>query len=57
MYLADSGKSRNVTSIASVSGGSLINGAVAESVDYHTTDAAGSDETGRLGIVRRDAAD
>jgi hypothetical protein len=30
MYLVDSGKSRNVTSIASVSGDSLTNGAVAQ---------------------------
>ncbi|MDH4346170.1 MAG: hypothetical protein OEW31_07540, partial [Thermoleophilia bacterium] len=34
LYLADAGKSREVTSVASVSGGSLTNGYVAQSVDY-----------------------
>jgi hypothetical protein len=39
LYLADSGKSREVESIASVSGGSLTNGYVAQSVDFRTTDS------------------
>jgi hypothetical protein len=34
LYLADAGKNRSVTSVASVSGGSLTNGYVAQSVDY-----------------------
>src|SRR6266511_1924957 len=34
VYLADAGKGPDVTSIASVSGGSLTNGFVAQSVDY-----------------------
>jgi predicted acylesterase/phospholipase RssA len=34
MYLVDARKSRDVTSIASVSGGSLTNGFVAQSVDF-----------------------
>lgn len=37
LYLADAGKGKNVISIASVSGGSLANGAVAQSIDF--TDA------------------
>lgn len=34
LYLVDAGKHRSVTSVASVSGGSLTNGYVAQSVDY-----------------------
>lgn len=34
LYLAEAGKSREVTSMASVSGGSLANGVVAQSLDY-----------------------
>jgi predicted acylesterase/phospholipase RssA len=34
LYLADAGKNRDVTSISSVSGGSLTNGYVAQSGDY-----------------------
>src|SRR6266498_2920976 len=37
LYLVDSGKSREITSIASVSGGSLANGFVAQSVDLSRT--------------------
>lgn len=40
LYLVDAGKGREGTSIASVSGGSLTNGAVAQSVDLQTVDAA-----------------
>ena len=38
LYLADCGKSREVESIASVSGGSLANGYVAQSADFRTVD-------------------
>src|SRR5437867_3603803 len=41
MYLADSGQNREVTSIASVSGGSLTNGYVALTVDYAGLDGPG----------------
>lgn len=34
LYVADVGRNRDVTSIASVSGGSLANGAVAQSLDF-----------------------
>ena len=34
LYLADAGENKNVVSIASVSGGSLANGAVAQSLDF-----------------------
>jgi hypothetical protein len=40
LYLADCGKNREVESIASVSGGSLANGYVAQSADYRTVDPA-----------------
>ena len=40
LYLADSGKSREVESIASVSGGSLANGYVAQSADFRSVDGA-----------------
>lgn len=40
LYLVDSGKAREVTSVASVSGGSLTNGAVAQAVDLPSVDAA-----------------
>jgi predicted acylesterase/phospholipase RssA len=36
LYLADAGVNRNVTSIASVSGGSLTNGHLAQTLDYQT---------------------
>jgi predicted acylesterase/phospholipase RssA len=39
LYLADAGRNQDVTSIASVSGGSLTNGYVAQSVDYATATA------------------
>jgi predicted acylesterase/phospholipase RssA len=38
MYLVDAGKNRDVTSIASVSGGSLTNGFVGQSVDFTTVE-------------------
>jgi hypothetical protein len=38
LYLADAGKNRPVTSIASISGGSLTNGYVALKVDYAALD-------------------
>jgi predicted acylesterase/phospholipase RssA len=41
LYLADAGKNRQVTSIASVSGGSLTNGYVALKVGYAELDGAG----------------
>jgi predicted acylesterase/phospholipase RssA len=41
LYLADAGKNRAVTSIASVSGGSLTNGHLAQTLDYT---AASADE-------------
>lgn len=37
LYLADAGKNQEVRSIASVSGGSLTNGVVAQSLRYHET--------------------
>jgi hypothetical protein len=40
LYLADCGKNRDVESIASVSGGSLANGYVAQSADYRAVEAA-----------------
>lgn len=39
LYLVDAEKNRSVTSIASVSGGSLTNGYVAQSVDYSSVSA------------------
>jgi predicted acylesterase/phospholipase RssA len=39
LYLADAGKNREVTSIASVSGGSLTNGHLAQSLNYATASA------------------
>jgi predicted acylesterase/phospholipase RssA len=38
LYLVDAGRNKDVTSIASVSGGSLANGAVAQSLDFTSTD-------------------
>jgi len=40
LYLAEAGKGRQVTSIASVSGGSMANGAVAQSFDFTDPEAA-----------------
>src|SRR5436190_17921709 len=40
MYLADAGKSRDVVSIASVSGGSMTNGYIALNIDYADSDGA-----------------
>ncbi|MDQ3379561.1 MAG: hypothetical protein M3546_04465 [Actinomycetota bacterium] len=40
LYLVDAKKNHEVTSIASVSGGSLTNGHVAKSIDYATAGAA-----------------
>jgi hypothetical protein len=40
LYLTDAGKSHEVESIASVSGGSLTNGFVAQSVDYRSASPA-----------------
>jgi len=39
LYLADSGRNRQVTSIASVSGGSLANGVVGQRLDYQAATA------------------
>lgn len=39
LYLADAGVNRRVASIASVSGGSMANGYVAQEVDYRAADA------------------
>jgi predicted acylesterase/phospholipase RssA len=39
LYLADAGKNRDVASIASVSGGSLTNGHLAQSLDYAAASA------------------
>lgn len=38
MYVVDAGRQRDTTSIASVSGGSLTNGFVAQTLDFQTTD-------------------
>lgn len=38
MYLTDSGRNREVTSIASVSGGSMTNGVVTQSMDFREQD-------------------
>jgi hypothetical protein len=38
MYLADSGRNHEVSSIASVSGGSMTNGVVAQAMDYRSVD-------------------
>lgn len=40
MYVVDAGRHRDTTSIASVSGGSLTNGFVAQTLDFQTTDSA-----------------
>jgi Patatin-like phospholipase len=40
LYLADAGKNQSVTSVSSVSGGSLTNGYVAQSVDYAAVSGA-----------------
>src|SRR3954452_18643406 len=40
LYLAEAGKGADVTSIASVSGGSMANGAVAQSFDFTGAEAA-----------------
>lgn len=40
MYVVDSGRARDVTSIASVSGGSLTNGFVAQTLDFQVADKA-----------------
>ncbi|HLF92163.1 MAG TPA: hypothetical protein VJB14_01780, partial [Planctomycetota bacterium] len=56
LYLADSGKNREVTSITSVSGGSLTNAWVGQEVDYATVLTAEFEEAaGRLArrIARR----
>jgi predicted acylesterase/phospholipase RssA len=45
-YLVDASKNREVTSIASVSGGSLTNGVVAQSKSFPTCSAAEFDEIG-----------
>ena len=39
-YLADAGANRDVVSVASVSGGSLTNGFIAQQLDYQGTDGA-----------------
>jgi predicted acylesterase/phospholipase RssA len=39
MYVADSGRAKDVTSIASVSGGSLTNGFVAQTLDFQRADS------------------
>lgn len=38
MYLADSGEDKKVTSISSVSGGSMTNGMIAQELDFKETD-------------------
>src|SRR5437016_3512428 len=40
MYLVDAGANVDVTSIASVSGGSMTNGLVGQEVDFGSTDGA-----------------
>lgn len=40
MYVVDAGRGRDVTSIASVSGGSLTNGFVAQTLDFQSADSA-----------------
>jgi len=44
MYLVDAGRQRDTTSIASVSGGSLANGFLAQTLDFRKTDSAAFDE-------------
>ena len=39
IYLVDAGANKHVTSISSVSGGSLTNGFVGQSLDFRTTDS------------------
>lgn len=45
LYLVDAGKNHDVGSIASVSGGSLTNGFVAQRLDYRTTSPEGFRQT------------
>ena len=52
LYLVDSDRSRDVASIASVSGGSLTNGFVAQSVDYRSVEA-GEFRTAMRPLARR----
>jgi predicted acylesterase/phospholipase RssA len=40
MYVVDAGRARDTSSIASVSGGSLTNGFLAQTLDFQTTDSA-----------------
>src|SRR5687768_10092987 len=40
MYVVDAGRARDTSSIASVSGGSLTNGFVAQTLDFQGTDSA-----------------
>ncbi|MEO5825122.1 MAG: patatin-like phospholipase family protein [Gemmatimonadales bacterium] len=40
MYVVDAGRAKDVTSIASVSGGSLTNGVIAQSLDFQATDSS-----------------
>jgi predicted acylesterase/phospholipase RssA len=47
LYLVDAEKNREVTSIASVSGGSLTNGVVAQSSDYRQTSAEAFSDVAR----------
>ena len=44
MYLVDAGRQRDTTSIASVSGGSLANGFLAQTLDFRATDSAAFDQ-------------
>jgi predicted acylesterase/phospholipase RssA len=52
LYLADAGKNHEVTSIASVSGGSLTNAHLAQSLDYSTA-SAGEVESWAAGPAKR----
>src|SRR5688500_14862841 len=56
LYLVDSGANRRVSTIASVSGGSITNGYVAQECDFGTVDVAGFDFVARRlidTIIRR----
>jgi len=45
MYLVDAGANAHVTSIASVSGGSITNAFVGQTLDFRTTDGASFTKT------------
>lgn len=52
LYLADAGKTRQITSVASVSGGSLANGAIGQDLDL-TTSSATDVEASVARVARR----